>query len=249
MSDKTGPDQRSVRADRTVDEAQRGMLTERRGLSPRQVPEAWRIGLLAAGRKAKTARVYRNGRWETLALVVQFDCPYEHVNESGENFAKVRLKVDVVTGWVSRHEDSCRRCRQEVIERWLVTCPRCEARESLDTHPDHDEDGDWGALFFAPNGDESPFAFVIEAMYHLKTGEPSSVPGIGTSKQQQPRTEWSDESARQWLDKLVHEDGTPIVPPEASQREAWRLAQGVDGHPPQRFVHKAQALRQGPEGR
>ncbi|WP_166389599.1 hypothetical protein [Nocardioides ochotonae] len=205
------------------------------GLSPRQVPKAWVQGLKDAGVDAKVAKVNRHGQWQTLPLVVQFDCPFDHLNEMSEGWAKVRLKVNPFTGWISIHEDSCRHCSQWQIEAWLIACPRCAAGEDRGEHPDHDE-GE--AMFYLPGGDESPIAYVIEAMAQFESGE-----GLVADDEAKAPAEWNAASARQWLDSLTGKDGSYIVPGAVSQREAWRLVKGISGHPPQRFVHKAQALR------
>lgn len=138
-------------------------------LAPRLVPRAWAQGLTDAGYEVKEANVYRNGHWQKLPLVVQFSCPFDHVNETGEGWAKVRLKVNPHTGWVSIHEDSCPRCTQERIEAWLLTCPRCAAGDDLDDHPDHDDES-WAFLFSRSDGDDSPLAFVLEALDQFGRG-------------------------------------------------------------------------------
>ena len=206
------------------------------GLSPRQVPKAWLQGLKDAGvNGVKVAQVHLGGgKYKTLPLVVQFDCPFDHVDDAGESWAKVRLKVNPYTGWVSIHEDSCRRCTQQQIEAWLITCPRCARGEDLAEHPDHDV---WVA-FYRPDGDESPIAFVEEAMHQFLCADElvEDTPGRRGG-------DWTTEAARRWLDNLVNEDGSHVVPVSASQREAWRLVKEVPGHPPQRFVYPAQGER------
>lgn len=200
-------------------------------LSPRQVPKAWAQGLTDAGYEAKEANVYRNGHWQKLPLVLQFSCPFDHVNESGEGWAKVRLKVNPYTGWVSIHEDSCPSCTQAQIEAWLITCPRCAAGDDLGEHPDHD-DASWAFLFSQDDGDESPLAFVLEAMDQLGRGEdlvadaPKSVKAV-----------------KLWLAALVKEDGSPLVPPTQGQMATWEAVKHLPDCPTQSLVRKAQAER------
>ena len=74
--------------------------------------------------------MYRGGGWQTLPLVVQFDCPFDHVDGSGERWAKVLLKVNPGSGWVSLHEDSCHRCSVKRIEQWLRDLINEQRRES-----------------------------------------------------------------------------------------------------------------------
>jgi hypothetical protein len=205
------------------------------GLSPRQVPTAWVNGLKAARVRARVAKVNRHGVWQTLPLVVEYPCPREHLDESRERFAKVRLLVDPYTGWVSIHEDSCPRCPVEVIEHWLITCPRCvEAGDDLGAHDDHDYDGP----FCASEGDESPVAFVSEAMHAMLSGLTSE-----ESEPEPARPEWTKESARAWLDQLVKEDGSYVVPPTLGQAAAWDIVRGIEGHPSQSLIREAQAAR------
>lgn len=205
------------------------------GLSPRQVPKAWVQGLKDAGvESVKIAQVRRDGGWRTLPLVIQFECPFDHVDDTGETWAKVRLKVNPYTGWVSIHQDSCRRCTQQQVEAWLLTCPRCAAGEELDAHPDHDSDDDW-CLFVTSCGDESPIAHVIEVMWQFQRGE-----ALVADSKMSPA---SVESVTQWLDSLTREDGSPLVLSTLGQSAAWDLVKPIPGCPTQSLVRKAQAQR------
>ena len=185
-----------------------------------------------AGFKATAAQAHLGGgKYKTLSLVVQFDCPFDHIDETGEGWAKVLLKVNPYTGWVSLHEDSCGRCTQQQIEAWLITCPRCAAGEDLDEHPDHDAE----AAFYLPDGDESPIAHVVEAMAQFQAGE-----GLVADTKSAPI---SVESVKQWLAALVKEDGLLLVPPNLGQSATWEAIKHLPDCPTQTLVRKAQAER------
>lgn len=202
-------------------------------LSPRLVPKAWAQGLTDAGHETKEANVYRHGHWQKLPLVLQFACPFDHVNEAGEGWAKVRLKVNPYTGWVSIHEDSCPRCTQAQIEAWLLTCPRCAAGDSLDEHPDHDHPNAF--LFSRDDGDESPLAYVLSALDQFGRGE-----DLVADSKKAPSTV---ESVKKWLAALVKEDGSALVPPSLGQSATWDLVKHLPDSPSQALVRKAQAER------
>lgn len=214
------------------------------GNPPRTMAPAWIQGFKNCGLKAKKATVWRNGTTRSLDLVVEIDCPFDHADETGDNFAKVRLRVNPRTGWVSIHEDSCQSCSKAAIERWLITCPGC--RRDDPNHVKH-------YPFNVPT-DESPVGRVTEVMGAISEHEP--IPGakatgtheIGGTVVEITAKEWTPESARDWLDALVREDGSPVIPVEETHREAWNIAKGIDGHPPKAMIEGGHRLRRGTAG-
>jgi hypothetical protein len=201
------------------------------GLSPRDVVAGWLAGLRAAGIDAKVAKVFRNGGYVTLPLVIKIPCPREHVDSSRERFANVLLRVEPFSGWITIHEDSCSRCTQRQIEVWLLTCPRCASND--DDHPDHEVFADY-------QGDVSPVAQVIGAMYPLQFESEG-----GTTASNVRSATWTKAASVGWLDSLKTDDGSLLVPPTMGQAAAWDAVREVSGHPPQALVREAQAERKG----
>lgn len=149
----------------------------RRPLTAIMLTDAWIAGLREAGFKAERPKVWGRGKYPTtLPLVIEFPCPYMHRTPDRRDFAKVRLIVED-DGWVSLDPESpCEQCTAQVLERWLLTCPRCEAGEDSDFHPGPDWHGldhqRWQTpgpderLVFNPDGpifdgSTSPLSFVL----------------------------------------------------------------------------------------
>lgn len=228
-----------------------------RELRPREVPKAWLAGLKAFGMSAKLASVRRDGQWRTMPLVVEFPCPFDHLDSTGDDWAKVRLRIDPDTGWVSLREGDgcCERCNSEIIEGWLVTCPQCLDLEP--GHPEHppfwidwdhfpedmaDEEirkilgvgADWDG---GPDG--SPLATVIATMDEMVRRPATATPTSGAL----PAREWTPEAARDWLGSLVKEDGSLVVPVEATYREMWATVSEMSEHPPKKAAEDGHRLR------
>lgn len=198
-------------------------------LRPRQVVQAWKQGLNDAGYEVKTAQAHiGGGKFKTLSLVLQFDCPFDHEDADGEGWAKLRLKVNPHTGWVRIHKDSCTHCLKSQIEDWLITCPRCAA--GVD-HPSH-------GLF--SGGDESPVAYVDEAMRQFRRG--------GELVADSPKAPTTVAATVEWLAALMSDDGSPLVPPTMGQNAAWAVVKHLPGCPTQELVRQAQAQRKAGTG-
>lgn len=71
----------------------------------------------------------------------------------------------------------------------------------------------------------------------------ASISAAPSSAASAPREGWTDESAAQWLDNQKGPNGQLVVAGSASQREAWRLAETIAGHPPKNVIERAQTLR------
>ncbi|WP_353828215.1 hypothetical protein [Agromyces sp. SYSU T0242] len=130
------------------------------------IVDAWIAGLREAGVKAENARAWSRGsKWATkLPLVIEFPCPYMHRTPDRRDFRRVRLIVED-DGWVSVDPDSpCEKCNDQVLARWLLTCPRCEYGEEGDFHrAGHDMGQKRGRTRSGPGivGSTSPVSFVL----------------------------------------------------------------------------------------
>lgn len=223
----------------------------------REVPKVWRDVLKARGVDAKIPR----GK----GLVVEFDCPFDHVNEAGDDWAKTRIRVNPDTGWVSLYSDEggCPQCSRNAmqVEAWLVVCPDCLYLKpghprhkpfeiSWDDRPEGmtDEEfrevlgvgADWDG---GPDG--SPVAHVIDAMYNAYWG--LGAPAKGSSSpakltQSGPQFD-TVEDVRQWIDQQVKPDGSFVVLPTLGVNGAWALVKEIPGRPSQEMFRQAQALR------
>lgn len=111
----------------------------RRRLTPPMLTDCWIDGLKAAGVRARNAKVWRGKYQVDLPLVIEFPCPFWHRTEDRRDIARVLLLIED-DGWVTLDADSpCPMCDPDVLERWLLTCPRCEADEDTPEHdPAHD---------------------------------------------------------------------------------------------------------------
>ncbi|WP_157536842.1 hypothetical protein [Microbacterium sp. Root180] len=102
----------------------------------------WIAALVAAGVRAEHGTRWvtsaKGGYPKKLPFAVQFQCPHGHRTEDRRDRARVQIIIESV-GWWSLDPDSpCTLCGSDVIARWLLMCPRCEAGEDSDRHdPDH----------------------------------------------------------------------------------------------------------------
>lgn len=97
------------------------------------VVKAWIAGLRGAGIDATQGKEWHGGgRVSTLPFVIEFSCPYGHRTPDRRRLARVQLIVED-DGWVSLDPASpCEKCSREVLERWLLTCPRRLAGEDVE---------------------------------------------------------------------------------------------------------------------
>lgn len=119
-----------------------------RWLTAEMLANAWIAGLAAAGVKAEHGKVWvRGSKYPVKSpFVIEFACPMGHRTEDKRFYATVQLLVED-DGWVSLDVDSqCPDCTIHALERWLLTCPRCEAGDTSPEHLDAD----------APYDDEHP---------------------------------------------------------------------------------------------
>ncbi len=138
------------------------LYTQRGGqrVTPPMVGDTWLRGLKAAGIDAEHPPRFAGGRYsDKLQMAVEFTCPYWHRGDNRGTFAKVRWIVED-DAWVTiAPESACPHCTDEALQRWFLTCPRCEAGEdSWDHQPNHGPGG---------TGDASPFAFVLASFRRL----------------------------------------------------------------------------------
>lgn len=140
-------------------------------LTAEMLTKAWIAGLRAAGVMADSGKVFVRGSKYPLKspFMVEFPCPFGHRTEDKRFFATVQFLVDD-DGWVSLDDDSkCPKCTIHSLERWLLTCPRCEAGDASADHTHCDERynddpvaANWvlagGTMF----GSSAPIAYVLD---------------------------------------------------------------------------------------
>jgi len=111
----------------------------REPLRPHMLTDAWIAGLVAGTRlKVEHGKAWAGKYSRPLPFVIEMPCPFDHRTEDHRDYAKVRLIMED-DGWVTLDPDSpCPKCTEGVLERWALTCPRCEAGEDHEMHyPDH----------------------------------------------------------------------------------------------------------------
>lgn len=143
-------------------------LGERR-LTASMLTETWIAALRAAGySKARKGWDGYGASTRTLPFVIDLPCPFEHRTADRRNLAHLRLIVED-TGWVTVDPDSaCEGCCPDLIERWLLTCPRCEADETSRRHQlghglRHGFDPAFGVI-----GSTAPLSFVLDQVLRLR---------------------------------------------------------------------------------
>ena len=140
-------------------------------LRPHAIADAWIAGLVSAGIAAGHAKVW-NGKYpRALPFVVEFPCPFDHRTEDQYDYARVRLIIHDDGGPSLDPESPCKVCTSVVLERWLLTCTRCEAGEVSGRHePEHDPL--WQGVIRIEGqreieGDTSPVAFVVREFMRM----------------------------------------------------------------------------------
>lgn len=107
----------------------------RETLRPHRMTEAWIAGLVAAGYKAGAAKEWGSGKFpRALPFVIEMECPFGHRTEDRRDYAKVRLIIEDNGWWSLDPKSPCPRCTPTDVERWLLTCARCEAGEDCERH-------------------------------------------------------------------------------------------------------------------
>lgn len=108
-------------------------------LTPTMLVDAWIAGFRAAGiREARRATQGFGRSTRSLPYVIDIPCPFEHRTDDRRGRAHVWFLVED-DGWLSLDAESpCGRCGMVELEKWLLTCLRCEADESSRRHrPGH----------------------------------------------------------------------------------------------------------------
>ena len=103
--------------------------------------EVWIAGFRSAGLDAKHGTAWSGGAKgypKPLAFVIEFACPFGHRSRDERDTARVRVIV-LDGGWIKRDPDSpCPECTAEVLERWLLACPRCAVGDDSGEHFEND---------------------------------------------------------------------------------------------------------------
>ncbi|KJL26208.1 hypothetical protein RL72_01143 [Microbacterium azadirachtae] len=193
-----------------------------RTLSLTMIVDAWIDALKAAGfPKARKAWEGYGSSTRTLPLVIDIPCPFEHRTPDRRNFAHVRMIVED-TAWLSVDPDSpCEYCTPDVIERLLLTCPRCEADENSPRHRPghglrHSFDPRLGVV-----GSTAPISFVLDAFLRLQ------VEAEATAWLQAP-----DAALAWWVQ--VNDDTLLTASEVLAERREW--ARGILGAAPRKVV-------------
>lgn len=155
----------------------------REQLTDEMITAAWLRGIVAGTRlKFEHAKVWNGGKYpRKLPFVIEGPCPLGHRTDDRTDYAKVRFIIEE-SGWMSRDPQSqCSRCGPEDLERWALTCPRCEAGEDHERHYPAHSPLDVAAIYDIdhagkPDGfeydgaggfDDSPVAWVMREFVRL----------------------------------------------------------------------------------
>ena len=207
-------------------------------LRPHTLTDAWIQGLVAASVQAQHAKAW-NGKYPVpLPFVLEMPCPFGHRTADRRDYARVRLLIEE-DGWPVLDTDSpCVDCDARLLERWLLTCPRCERGEESDRHEaDHDALRHWSETVDDGRvvcGDTSPLAWVIgeferrayiaEARWWIEHTE-AAAESIRSSKlipaaAKEQRIRLAIEGARRTLGAVsaVERKGAPSMTPEEAAK-------------------------------
>ncbi|MGN6204113.1 hypothetical protein [Humibacter sp.] len=129
-------------------------------LLPTALVDVWIRGLHAAGVNANHAKEWGRSKWPSeLPFVIEFPCPYGHRSTDKRRLATVRLLIED-NGWpVLDKESECGWCGADVLEEWLMLCPRCVAGDQSPEHLsaghlDMEGDTEWDELGIEPEDDD-----------------------------------------------------------------------------------------------
>lgn len=246
----------------------RGLARLDERLTAQTLVKIWLGALRTAGVKAKNAIKWEHGHVTSYPFVIEMPCPHEHRSEDRRSLASVRLLVED-NGMAGRDLDSpCIECTDEVLTTWLLTCPRCDGGESWEDHDYCEAPFDFVLAEFTRR-DRVAWArwwveHTAEATAALRDrAEPWDYWPAGWSMDRVVEwhlqgarrvldhvvvdlvtaSDWTAESAADWLDKQTNDAGKMLVPISASQRAAWSAVQALPNRPPKNTVEAAQTIR------